>query len=347
MLSLKARNVNDALHAGLLLLHAHGVEVPCRPNAAGDKVVEVPCPVATTYAMPRERVLWCPTRDANPFFHFFEALWILAGRDDVAFLTRFNKRMAEFNDNGKTFHGAYGYRLRKHFRAFNDDERRRPRDQVDDAISALRNDPGTRRVVLQIWDCETDWVPSKDIPCNDLIFLKVRDGALHMTVCCRSNDAVWGAYGANVVQFSMLQEYIAAHVGVEVGPYTQISDSFHVYTGNPYWEWFKGAQLDPVDLYQGDTEPYPLFQYPVAFDDDLKMFFTGYDRDNMPAQDMFATTAFRNVVLPLFYSHTAYKGGSMEAALRAVSVCAAPDWRHACALWLSRRVRAGRVQVAR
>ena len=32
---------------------------------------------------------------------------------------------------------------------------------------------------------------------------------LCMTVCNRSNDMLWGAYGANVVHMSMLQEFVA------------------------------------------------------------------------------------------------------------------------------------------
>jgi hypothetical protein len=105
---IRARNVNSAFVQGIELIRQYGV---ARKSRYGD-VLEIPEPVTTVYEKPLERVLFDPIRDANPFFHLFESLWILAGRDDVEWLVQFNKRMAEFSDNGETFHGAYGKRLR-------------------------------------------------------------------------------------------------------------------------------------------------------------------------------------------------------------------------------------------
>ena len=65
---------------------------------------------------------------------------------------------------------------------------------------------------------------------NTNIYFKIRENKLKMTVCCRSNDMLWGAYGVNVVHMSVLQEYMATMIGVEMGEYRQISDSFHIYT---------------------------------------------------------------------------------------------------------------------
>ena len=76
---------------------------------------------------------------------------------------------------------------------------------------------------------------SIDIPCNTNIYFKIREGELQMTVCNRSNDMIWGAYGANAVHMAVLQEYVAAQLDVPMGKYYQISDSFHVYE-NEQWE---------------------------------------------------------------------------------------------------------------
>ena len=51
-----------------------------------------------------------------------------------------------------------------------------------------------------------------------------------MTVSNRSNDIIWGTFGANAVHMSMLHEYVASALMLHVGKYTQISDSFHAYT---------------------------------------------------------------------------------------------------------------------
>ena len=61
----KVKNVNQALPLGMTLLYEDGV---LRQSRAGD-VIEYPEAVATIYEKPRERVLFSPERDANPFFH--------------------------------------------------------------------------------------------------------------------------------------------------------------------------------------------------------------------------------------------------------------------------------------
>jgi hypothetical protein len=178
MYSIKVHNVNEALPIGLALLRDVGQRVAPR----GQVTLEYPGPVATTYINPTHRVLMDPDRDANPFFHFFEAMWILAGRDDVAFLSYFNKRMSDYSDDGERFHAPYGHRLRKAY-GF---------DQIEGVISELETNPDSRRAVAAIWHPALDLAKnSKDIPCNDTIFFKLRRGKLNMTVACRSNDVVW------------------------------------------------------------------------------------------------------------------------------------------------------------
>jgi hypothetical protein len=73
---------------------------------------------------------------------------------------------------------------------------------------------------------------SKAVPCNTHAYFDIIDNALNMTVCNRSNDMVWGMMGANVVHFSMLQEYLACCLNAEVGNYHQITNNLHVYTNN-------------------------------------------------------------------------------------------------------------------
>jgi len=88
--------------------------------------LEYPEPVCTVYERPFERVLFDPVRDANPFFHLMEALWMLAGRRDVAWRRasigawRHIRTMASFNN------AAYGYRWRRQFRPQNREWRKVP-----------------------------------------------------------------------------------------------------------------------------------------------------------------------------------------------------------------------------
>ena len=311
MIVLKVRNVNEALPLGLELIRKQGVLVSPR----GLNTLEVPCPVTTVYRKPLERVLLDPVRDANPFFHFMEAMWILGGRNDVEFPCIFNKNLAQYSDNGKTFFGAYGFRLRSN-----------GIDQLAVAVNRLKADHDTRRVVLAMWDKTDLTATSNDIPCNDLIMVKIRNGKLNITVCNRSNDAIWGCYGANAVQFSYIQEYLAAMVGVEVGEYRQVSDSFHAYTDNPQWERLKDKEWD-YSAYPYDH--FPLVDDPKSFDGELTRFLL------LAFQGKWYNRIFSEVAIPMYMSWVAHKK-SKNGMVWAEQI-ADEAWRKACCEWLKRR----------
>lgn len=337
----RAQNINDAY--AVMLAHVRNV-MEYKPDSwrliapRGMTTLEYDGIVITEYERPMERVLFDSVRDANPFFHFFESLWILAGRSDVEFLARFNKNMTQFSDDGRTYHAPYGWRLRKAFL----------KDQVNEVIEMLRRDPNSRQAVLQIWIADEDLnVKSKDIPCNDMIFLKIREGRLNMTVCCRSNDMIWGAYGANVVQFSVLQEYIARCIGCEIGTYSQVSDSFHVYVERDDVKRLLTTPSEYYDPYAQETvKPHPLFisSSRAEWDYDMYEFFKNWKYADSNAM-RFKTSFWQYVVKPLYIAWDFWYRGRDEArqeayalAARAVMQCEATDWRLACLNWLERRV---------
>src|SRR5678816_542793 len=135
---INANNVNDAYYQGLRLLK----DAPIESSRAGEVRVW-PCPVTTVYERPTERVLFDPKRDANPFFHLFEALWMLSGRQDATWLDRFVKDFSSrFTEEDGTQHGAYGHRWRNAF-GF---------DQLHHVVNTLRSDPTSRQCVIQMWD---------------------------------------------------------------------------------------------------------------------------------------------------------------------------------------------------
>lgn len=316
---ISVRNVNHSLVSGIKLLKEVGEPITVR----GLATLEAPGPVATVYSHPNERVLFDPIRDANPFFHLMESLWILAGRDDVGWLSMFNSRIREFSDDGVKFHAPYGHRLRKHFGV----------DQLTEAIKLLSKDRNSRQAVLAMWAPSADLNKySKDIPCNTNVYLKIREGKLNITVCCRSNDLIWGQSGANAVQFSVLQEYLAAGVGVEIGQYTHISDSYHVYNEREDWKRLSKQVKAPIDLYSdGSAWPLPMFSHFTKFDEDLKRFMEG------PAKTGYWNTFFGQVALPLWKAWFAHK--KSKEGLEHIHACLASDWRIACEDWLKRRER--------
>ncbi|GAF76679.1 unnamed protein product, partial [marine sediment metagenome] len=303
---IKTRNVQQALPEALDTLRSYHHERGSRNGP----VWVYPEPVTTVYLRPTERVLFWEDRDANPFFHLFESLWMLAGRQDVAWLEQFNSRMRQFSDNGETFHGAYGYRWRHHF-GF---------DQLPVIADNLKKNPECRRQVLAMWDAEKDLGDvSKDLPCNDLaLFTRGIDGELNMTVMCRSNDIIWGCYGANAVHFSILLEFMAAAIGCPVGTYTQISNNWHGYveTTEPLMHLADRAddllhgsgpegKIDvPWCPYEnGAVEPFPLINTDVLiWQRDLGIFMSE-GATAMGYRDRF----FRRVAIPLLQAYQAFK----------------------------------------
>lgn len=339
MYTIDIRNVNDALPMSLHILEKVGVERDSRNGP----VVKFPEPVTTKYRSPCERVLFYKERDANPFFHLFESLWMLAGRNDVKWLKQFNSNIAQYSDDGETYHGAYGYRWQKHFYPLTPDEPH-PINQLEVIIDTLKSNSDDRRCVLQMWDTQADLGRiGKDFPCNLMTVFSINDkGQLDMTVYNRSNDIVWGAYGANAVHFSILQEYMAAAIGVPVGMYWQVSNNLHAYKDT--LEKVKnlaalGEEIlnmpmvtNPYDV----VKPYPLVSTDIkSWNFDLQVFMEKGIVQN------FSDPFFKQVVTPLWWAWQAFKKKDdprrFANALNNVEQCKAEDWKLACKEWLERR----------
>lgn len=191
----------------------------------------------TIITCPYRRCVGGYGRDINVFFLLAEAMWIVLGRKDVRFLTIFNSKMSDFSDDGLTFHAPYGFRLR-HWGIRTEDQYEngvaaaKGYDQVADAIRLLFENPNTRQVVMSIWNPQFDLgSKSRDIPCNDMVMLKIRDGKLMTTIQNRSNDLHWGL-PTNVFQFSFLTEIMSCCLGIELGTQVHNSQSLHIYDWN-------------------------------------------------------------------------------------------------------------------
>lgn len=220
----------------------------------------------TTLTNPYKRLVGNNERDINVFFLLAEAMWIVRGRKDVEFLEIFNTRMKDYSDDGVSFHAPYGFRLRHYgvssfdtVKATEGNQRHgvgqlnTGHDQLIDALKELKANPQTRQVVMAIWNPDLDLAKkTKDIPCNDLIMLKIRKGELVTTIANRSNDLHWGL-PTNIFQFSFLGEVIASILDISLGSQTHNSQSLHFYLDNPIADkMYENLQLsngEYVDLY--------------------------------------------------------------------------------------------------
>lgn len=168
-----------------------------------------------------ERTIFLSGRGWNPAFAVVEAAWIVSGRNDVNPLKHFIESYDQFSDDGQTLHGAYGYRLRHHFK----------RDQIEAAIDELATSPASRRVVMTLYAPEDLGLDSKDIPCNTQVILRRVRGRLEMTVSNRSND-LWLGVPYNWFVFRVLQHFIADRLGIACGVQRHVSSYVHLYEKN-------------------------------------------------------------------------------------------------------------------
>lgn len=317
MIEISGRNVNEVFPEAIWKLRLMGV----KEHSRNGPVLVAPTPVITTYRHPQERVLLHSVRDANPVFHLMEAIWMIAGHRDVWWLSQFNSNIVTYAEDDGHIHGAYGYRWRSYF-GF---------DQLRALLDELENKT-TRQAVLSMWHPAPDLgARVRDKPCNTHIYFDRRDGALNMTVCCRSNDMIWGAYGANVVHFSFLQELLASELRIPIGVYRQFSNNFHVYPDVPVAQACLNAPHDGPDPYTTREEfaPVPLVAPHETFDqfsaDCEYLIHHGYAAP-------LATNFMKTVALPLMLAYQARKRG--EPAPLPLHPC---DWTIAYQEWVARR----------
>jgi len=104
------------------------------------------------------------------------------------------------------------------------------KDQINEfIIPLLRNDPFTRRAVISLFNPLNDSsLLSKNIPSLMLIYFKINDNRLNISVCIRSNDIFIGWPG-NIYQLYILQKYVSEKLGLKSGTFTTISFSAHIF----------------------------------------------------------------------------------------------------------------------
>lgn len=98
--------------------------------------------------------------------------------------------------------------------------------QIKSVIRELRRDPNSRRAVIDVR--RTSDIFMDDPPCLQNLQFFIRDGKLNANVLFRSNDACKATF-MNAYALTCLQEMIAGELGVKVGIYTHIANSFHAY----------------------------------------------------------------------------------------------------------------------
>ena len=148
-----------------------------------------------------------------------ELLWYLAKTNDLSFISYYIPKYVDESEDKKTIYGAYGPRL------FNSQGKY---DQIASVISLLKENPNSRRAVIQILEPVDLAEKHQEIPCTCTLQFLLRHNKLNMVVHLRSNDAFMGL-PHDIFCFTMLQELVAKTLNVELGSYSHSVGSLHLY----------------------------------------------------------------------------------------------------------------------
>lgn len=302
-------------------------------------------PLVISYTSPTRRVLFNAARNANPFFYLYNALWSLAGANDTASLAYYAPVRGR-SDDGVTLKGAHGYRWRHAARNYSK-EHDQEYDQLEIIIDHLRRIPDSNYGTLQMWNVEDDLARmeyGKDI-CRGLsAAFTVREHArlLDMTVFSRKSDIFEELLGEDYVQFSLLQEYVAARLGLGVGRYCQIANAAYVRMGSDWFvpEKWLAATMETT-AYAGTIQrTVPLIQDPDRFDRELQALVAWHDgrhiRTLSDRQD-WCEPFITQVAHPMLCAFQQSKEHSYSEAWPAYWCIQDDAWRVAATHWISRQ----------
>lgn len=213
----KFNSIDEIQHWVLSSLLENGEETSPR----GMKTLEL-FPISFKLVNPRSRCVLNSARKWSFPLAIGEFCWHVSGSDDLSFIEYYIPRWREFSDDSEKVRGScYGYRI------FNSQGRKH--SQWERLVKLLKSDLQSRRAILQFSEPELNLsVESKDVPCTSTIQFLVRNNKVHAIVYMRSNDAIWGL-PYDIFLFTMLQELLACELNLELGEYTHIVGSLHIY----------------------------------------------------------------------------------------------------------------------
>jgi len=186
-----------------------------------------------TLKNPLDRIVTHPMRAMNLGFAFAEFLTELIGDDSLDTMKAFIGSYDKFSSDGEIVDGSYANRLYSYNYEMT---------QLEQAYSLLKKDPATRRAVVTMYRGKEDlWGEGGlNTPCTLSLQFLLRDDRLHAITTMRSNDYHLGLT-YDVFNFTMIQEWLARRLGVELGQYFHNDGSLHIY-GSDF------AALQAIDM---------------------------------------------------------------------------------------------------
>lgn len=189
-------------------------------TARGNKTIEI-SPVSLRLNNVRNRCTTLKGRKWDLHFAIGEFSWHLSASNRLEAIEYYAKEWKNASHDGQSiYESCYGHKI---FGNTNKET-----SQWQKIIDLLQQDPHSRRAVLTLHNFNNTELHSKDVACTCSIQFLCRNNKLDAIVYMRSNDIVWGLPN-DIFFFTMLQELLANELGVEVGTYTHMVGSLHLY----------------------------------------------------------------------------------------------------------------------
>lgn len=158
-----------------------------------------------------------------------ETIWYFNGDHYSSFISKYAKFWNTIKNLDDTINSAYGYLVFK-------DTTLIASTQWNWCINSLIKDKDSRQALIHFNNHSHQYSNNKDFPCTLYAIFHIRDNTLNMTVHMRSCDIIKGL-PSDIVFFTLLQQQMFNHLktvykNLELGTYTHIVDSLHLYESN-------------------------------------------------------------------------------------------------------------------
>lgn len=184
----------------------------------GDVIAE--CVNAITVIKdPTKNIMTNDIRKLSMRYAIGEMLWYLSGNTELKAIQKYTKAWDRMSDDGETVNSNYGYIIKEAYN-FN---------QYEYCKRLLIKDKNSRQAIIHIKvPKNTLEQPTKDLNCTVCLQFLIRENKLYCTTYMRSND-LWLGFPYDVFQFTCIQIRMAMELGLDIGSYTHIAGSLHIY----------------------------------------------------------------------------------------------------------------------
>ncbi len=215
---------------------------------------------------------------------FAEFAWYLSRKDNKEYIMPYiDAYEYEEQENNKIL-GAYGSKIFL--------SRGGEKSQYERVIEQISKRENTKQAYIVISEVENYKYRDgkyKSPPCTIGLHFYVRENRLNLTAYMRSNDAYFGL-PHDLFCFTMLQELVAHRLGIELGAYTHVSTSMHIY--NEHIDRIKNQYLE-----EGSQEPIEMPKIVDSSNETLELISNEFDPNITESVYEYLDSYWRDYVL--------------------------------------------------